>query len=317
MFLKLINLGQHFIFVKIRKLSMIFFIFVLLLSSCATQFPKIDIPNTEPPAKKIDHLHPRVVLVLGSGSARGFSHAGVLKVLEDNHIPIDLIVGTSAGSIVGSLYADNPSADSLQNILLTAKRNEVIDFSLLNIPSGAVSGAGLQYFLIKNLHAASFDQLKIPFVAVAVDLQSGKIHVFKSGPIAPAVNASSAAPPFFRPVKIYGRTYVDGGLIDPVAVDVAKQFHPKIIIAVMLDYPLPNSLPSSSPRVFLRGFDMMLLKLNESSARGADIIIRPDVGYIDMFEENGRAKLMHAGEVAAKKALPNIRKLLEKKKVSI
>lgn len=210
------------------------------LNGCAEHFPNINIPKSEPVSKYSANFHPNVVLVLGSGSARGFAHAGALKVLEENHIPIDLIIGTSAGSIIGSLYADNPSANSLQHILLSANEGKVINFSLLNIVHGPINGAGLQNFLVSNMHATSFDQLKIPFVAVATDLQTGKIHLFRSGPIAPAVNASSAAPPYFRPVSIYGREYIDGGIVDPVSVDVAKTYHPKIIIAVRLDYPLPK-----------------------------------------------------------------------------
>lgn len=285
---------------------------ILLLSGCAQKFPQIEIPISEPHSKRMDNLRPRVALVLGSGSARGFAHAGVLKVLEENNIPVDLIVGTSAGSIVGSLYADNPLAQTLQHTLLRAKRNEVIDFSPFNILTGSVSGAGLQNFLIKHLRAKSFDQLKIPFVAVAVDLVSGKSHAFKSGPIAPAVNASSAAPPFFRPVKIYGRTYIDGGLTDPVPVDIAKQFRPKIIIAVKLDYPLSKKISLNSPSIFLRGFYIMLLKLHGASAQGADVVISPKFGHVDMFQEEGRKEIIEAGEAATRKALPSIKRLLKR-----
>ncbi len=288
-----------------------YLLIMLLLSGCAAQFPHIDIPKSEPVAKQLNHgQQPRVALVLGSGSSKGFSHVGVLKVLEKNHIPVDLIVGTSAGSIVGALYADKPSARSLRRIILNARRKDVIDFSLFNAPTGVVSGAGLQNFLVKHLRARSFEQLKIPFIAVAVDLESGKVHQFRSGPIAPAVNASSAVPPFFRPVKIYGRTYVDGGLVDPVAVDVAKQFNPKIIIAVSLDDALSKDVPTSSPGVFFRGFDMMLSKLNEYSANGADVIISPKMGEVSMFDEKKCPELMRAGEIAAEKALPAIKKLL-------
>lgn len=289
---------------------------VLFLGGCAQRFPRIEIPISEPPAKKMDRLRPKVALVLGSGSARGFAHAGVLKVLQENNIPIDLIVGTSAGSIVGALYADNPNARELERALLTAKRTDVIDFSFFNIYSGPVSGAGLQNFLMKHLRAKTFDQLAIPFVAVAADLGSGKTHAFKSGPIIPAVNASSAAPPFFRPVKLYGRTYVDGGLTDPVAVDVAKEFHPKIIIAVKLDYPLSTPIPLHSLGVFLRSVDIMLLRLHKANTQAADVVICPKVGQVDMFQDKGRSELIKAGEIAARKALPEIKRLLKSRGIN-
>jgi NTE family protein len=289
----------------------------LLLSGCASAPYSPKMPEKEPSTAYLYKVHPQVILVLGSGSARGFAHAGVLKTLEENHIPIDMIVGTSAGSIVGALYADKPSARALQHVLLNTPRNEVIDFSLMNITQGPISGAKLQKFLNNNLQAEDFEQLQIPFVAVTTDLDSGKIHVFGSGPIAPAVNASSAAPPFFRPVRLYGRTYIDGGLIDPVAVDVAQRFHPKLIIAVSLNYPLSKTLPTNSPAVFLRGFDMMLMQLNDYTAAKAQVIIRPAPGDINMFDGSQRAALIEAGEKAAEKALPQIKHLLAQNHIAL
>ena len=283
-----------------------------LLTSCATPVSHQVIPVKEPSAVYLNKIHPKVILVLGSGSARGFAHAGVLKVLEKNHIPIDLIVGTSAGSIVGALYADNLSAAKVEKILLLAERNKVIDFSLLNIMSGPISGTNLQIFINENIKHKTFDKLPIPLIVVAADLESGKIHHFKSGPIAPAVNASSAAPPFFRPVKLYGRTYVDGGVLDPVAVDVAEQFHPKVIIAVNLNHPLAKEFPTNSPEVFMRSFDMMLGELNDYCSKNATIIIRPKIEDISMFEDGQRAQFIKAGELAALKSLPAIKRALSK-----
>jgi NTE family protein len=292
--------------------SLLVIIFLLIGGCAQVPEPGVVAPEREPPATYLKNVHPEVILVLGSGAARGFSHVGVLKVLEQYHIPVDMIVGTSAGSIVGALYADKVSADSLQKLLVATKREDVIDFSLLNIASGPISGAALQNFLVNNMYASSFDQLKIPFVAVASDLQTGKIHAFESGPIAPAVNDSSAVPPFFRAVKLYGRTFSDGGLVDPVAVDVAKRFHPKIIIAVSLGFPLDKQLPSNSAGVLMRGFSMMLLQLTEDSAHDADIIIHPDTGDISMFEGAGREKIILSGEMATEKEIPAIQRLLRK-----
>ncbi len=292
-----------------HKCIIFFILSIIFLSSCTT-IPPIQIPDKEPVSQRLKHLHPNVVLVLGSGSARGFAHAGVLKVLEENHIPIDLIVGTSAGAIVGSLYADHPSADWLIRLLLTTHRNEVIEYSLLNIRQGIISGTKVQSFLINHMRAKTFDELPIPFVAVATNLLTGRIHVFGSGPIAPVVNASSAIPPFFSPVKLYGNNYIDGGIVDPVAVDVAKRFHPKIIIAVSLDFPLSRDIPTNSLSVFLKGVNMMLLRLNDYSAEGAQVIITPQIGETGMFDGDKRLNTIHAGEVAARKALPTIKKLL-------
>lgn len=306
-------------FTSYSKFARIFFlaITVFTVTGCATTYSHLAIPRSEPVAQRLKHIKPQVILVLGSGSSRGFAHAGVLKVLEENHIPIDMIVGTSAGSIVGSLYADHPSSAWLTNLLLTTQRSEVIDFSLMNIRQGLVTGNKLQSFLINHLHARTFDELSIPFVAVATDLETGQAHVFGSGPIAPAVNASSAASPFFQPVKLYGKTYIDGGFVDPVAVDVAKQYHPKIIIAVSLNYTLQKDIPNSSPSVFLKGFDMMLMQLNEYSAEHAQVIIRPQPSEIDMFDGSNRMDVIKSGEVAARQALPLIKKLLAQHRIAL
>ncbi len=285
-------------------------LYCLTLDGCAATAPNISIPPTEPSSAYLNRVHPRVVLVLGSGAARGFAHAGVLKVLEENHIPIDMIIGTSAGSIVGALYADNPNAASLQQLLLNSPRKDVIDFSV-DLPHGLVSGNALQNFLVTHLHARNFNQLRIPFIAIATDLGSGQMHAFSSGPIAPAVNASSALPPLFRPVILYGRTYVDGGLIDPIAVDVAERFHPQVIIAVSLNFRLDRTMPTYSTSVFLRSIDIMSMHLNELSANKAQVIIRPEPEDIGTFDGSKRAYLMKMGEDAARKALPEIKRLLK------
>lgn len=299
--------------IKLMSVAMLSF----MLMSCVATSPNLHIPQYEPKAHHLKKINPQVILVLGSGSARGFAHAGVLKVLEKNHIPIDMIVGTSAGSIVGALYADHPSSARLQHLLLTTPRHEVMDFSLMNINSGAVSGNQLQNFLIKNMRSNTFEKLSIPFVAVATDLSTGKIHAFESGPVAPAVNASSAVPGVFRPVNIYGKTYADGGILDPVAVDVAQRFHPKLIIAVSLDSPLSQSTSSSSTEVLMRSMTMMMTQLNDYSASQADVIIRPQQGEVSMFDGSQRKETIHSGEVAARKVLPEIKRLLAQHKIGL
>lgn len=287
------------------------------ITACASSLSPVTIPSSEPKSTYLQKVHPNVVLVLGSGGARGFAHAGVLKALEENHIPIDMIVGTSSGSIVGALYASYPSATTLEQLFLTTPRSQVIQFSLTKIFSGPFSGNVLQRYLIAHIKATSFDQLAIPFVAVATNLRTGKVHAFSSGPIAPAVNASSAAPPFFQPVELYGETYIDGGLVDPVAVDVARKFHPKMIIAVNLAPQLSANVPGVNPQVFLRSMGIMLSRLTQYSAQRADVIIHPDMEDIDIFEGAGREKSIKAGFDTAMNQMPAIKKLLDKNHISL
>lgn len=304
----------YFLFLRLVLICLPLF----LLGGCASTTPVVTLPEKEPSQAYLKHIHPRVILVLGSGSARGFAHAGVLKALEEHHIPIDMIIGTSAGSIVGALYADHPNAMDVRQLLLLTPRDEVIDFSLTNLTQGPISGYALQKFLVHHLRAQRFEELKIPFLAVATNLDTGKLHIFGSGPIAPAVNASSAAPPFFHPVFLYGHTYIDGGLIDPVAVDVAQGFHPKLIIAVSLNYPLSKDLPTNGAGVFLRGFDMMLMRLNDYSAAQAQIIIRPQAeDDIMMFDGSKRSDMMRIGEAATLKAMHEIKKRLNEQHIPL
>lgn len=298
-------------------LRLLILCFIAQLSACLSVHPLIDMPAKELPLPSANTLKPQVVLVLGSGSSRGFAHAGVLQVLEKNHIPIDMIVGTSAGSIVGSLYADKPSASALIDLLLTTQRDEVINFSLRNIGSGLFQGEQLQKFLIKNMRAQSFEQLVIPFFAVATDFKTGKAHVFGSGPLAPSVNASSAVPPFFSPVPLYGKTYVDGGLVDPVAVDVASRFHPKIIIAVSLDSLLPEELPASNPGIFLRSVELMSKKLNQYSLSKAQVIIEPQPVEQSMFDGSKRREQIEAGARATERVVSKIKQLLLKNNIPL
>jgi NTE family protein len=302
---------------KMRRpfiLSIFLILCIVQINACT---PALPIDGSNPPSSERElplpspkQLKPKVVLVLGSGAARGFAHAGVLKVLEENHVPIDMIIGTSAGSIVGALYADNPSSSALINLFLTTKRNEVINFSLMNMGRGLFKGEQLQKFLIKNMKANSFHQLAIPFFAVATDLKTGEPHVFGSGAVAPAVNASSAIPPFFSPVPLFGKDYVDGGFVNPVAVDVASRFHPKIIIAVSLDAPLSNKLPTSNPGIFLRSLELMSRKLNQYSLAKADVVISPKPVEEGMFDGSKRQEQIDAGAKAARDALPRIKQLL-------
>jgi NTE family protein len=300
------------------KIRSLFLILVAITMSACTRVspPKLYIPAQEPKVQASSQLHPRVILVLGGGGARGFAHAGVIKVLEKNHIPINMIVGTSAGSIVGALYADGAKIDPLMTLLKKTNRQNVIDFSILDLSYGPISGLRLQNFLVDNMQAKNFSELKIPLVTVATDLRAGGIHAFSSGPVAPAVNASSALSPFFRPVKLYGNIYVDGGFIDPVPVDVALRYHPQIVIAVSLNPPLNKLMPVYTTGTFIRSLDLMLKQLNEQTARRAQIIIRPKLPEGDVFDGSSRDQSFKAGEEAANLALPAIRKLMRAKAIA-
>lgn len=286
---------------------------VIFLSGCVA-LPNISIPSQEPPPLKLTK-HPRVALVLGGGGARGYAHVGVIKALQKAGIPIDLIVATSAGSIIGALYADSSDAESVNQVMRKTHFFDFADFTIVSSGNGLISGRRLQHFLINNMHARWFNELKIPLVVVATDLKSGKEKPLSSGPIAPAVNASCAMPGAVHPVKIYGMTLIDGGMVAQLPVNIAKQYHPDIIIAVNIDADLDNKMPTSLFGVFQRAFDISIHAITKFSGEGADVVIHPSLGTAGIFDVHLKHPLIQAGEKAADETIPRIKKLLIKKSI--
>lgn len=296
--------------------TIITIILALLLCSCAGTRPPITIPASPPPAPPLKHP-PRVALVLGSGGARGFAHLGVLQVLQWAGIPIDLVVGASAGSYVASLFADSGSATKTYNILMDADFWNFADIG--NFPSltGIIKGYRLEKYLLKHMQARTFRQLKINYVAATTDLKTGESYFIKSGPVPPAVLASAAVPGVVRPVHIYGRTLIDGGVADPVPVNAAKPYHPEVIIAVNIAEQIPKKLPDNAIDIYLRANDIIWQRLTEYSLDGASIIIRPDVGDVGTFDLKARYKMYLAGYRAAMQALPRIKRMLKQHHIAL
>ena len=294
-------------------LAVILLIICIVCISCAKKFMVITEPATLPPPRVLEKP-PRVALVLGGGAFHGMTHVGVVKVLEDEGIPIDLIVGTSAGSMAGALYADYPHIDSLIPLVLNTTTKDVFDFSLFRSRMGFVSGKRLQAYLSEHLHHVNIEETEIPFVAVTTDLLHAKTVALAAGPIAASVNASCAIPYIFEPVKMYGTIFVDGGTLDNVATDVAKAYNPQVIIAVdiMADF---NTVPKLNNKEDVRtsaGFAASHV-LKEMRKPLADIWIAPDLAGMPLMKSTDNEQLFQAGIEAAKKAMPEIRELLIRK----
>ena len=300
--------------VEMRKNSIIRHIFLLismaLVAGCARVPNYNNLPATPPPAKQLQY-QPRVALVLGGGGARGFALAGVVKELEQNGVPVDLIVGTSAGSIVGSIYADDPNANRLINVIEHTQRKDIITVNLAHMFHGVVTGTGIQKFIQRNLQHQDYSGTKIKFIAVASSLNSGKGVPFQSGPIAPTINASAAVPALFRPVHIYNQYFVDGGITDSVPADVAKRFHPKMIIAVNISNPMEKDFGLSDVSVFARSFNITYNKLTDEILKQANIVLYPDVGNTGILDVSHTDKLVLAGEKVGKKAMPTILSMMK------
>jgi NTE family protein len=273
---------------------------ILLLFSCA---PK----EIKPPPKPA-----KVAVVLGAGACKGFAHVGVLKVLEANRIPIHMIVGTSAGSVVGSLYAYGFNAFDLQKIAHGLKEDDVID---LGIPdNGFVKGEKLEAYVNNILKHTPMEKLRIPFYAVATEIQTGREVVFGTGNTGTAVRASCAIPGVFRPVILSGRSYVDGGLVSPVAVEAARRQGADVVIAVDVSGVIDSVQPTSTIETLLQSVNIMYAKLAELQLTKADVVIRPKLKGIGSKDFEKRNEAILEGERAAAQALPGILPIIEKLK---
>lgn len=286
------------------------------LCACAGYRPHIQVPKKMPEAAPLAST-PRVAVVLGGGGAKGFAHLGVLSVLEKAGVPIDMVSSSSAGSVVGALYTDRGSAAEAKKALMHATFWDIADIG--NFPSvrGVISGYRLEKFLLAHMHAKNFKQTKVKFIVSTTDLRRGTEFPIQSGPIAPAVLASGAMPGAVRPVKIYGRTLVDGCMVDPVPVNLVQPYHPKVIIAVNIDQQLAKKMPWSFYGFYKRGFNISWLTLAHYTEAPADVIIRPAVGQVGTFDFSQKQNMYNAGAKAARKALPKILALLKARHIAL
>jgi len=274
---------------------------LLLLATCAGREVK-PIP-VEPPPKAV-----KVALVLGAGAAKGFAHVGVLKVLEANHIPVHMVVGTSVGSLVGSLYAYGYPAYDLQKIAMGLERGELVD---LTVPdNGFVKGELLEAYVNRMIRGTTIENLRIPFYAVATDIGSGQEMVFGKGNTGMAVRASCSIPGIFQPVRIGDRTYVDGGVVSPVAVDAARRLGADVVIAVAISGGVSGVLPETTLDTIFQSVNVMYAKIAENQLSRADVVIHPKVGYIASGDFTKRHEAILEGETAAQAALPKIQQRL-------
>ena len=281
----------------------------LLLCSCE---PKYRFNDNPPPLPKcaLPETPIRLALVLGGGGARGMAHVGVLQEFEDAGLKIDLIVGCSIGSLVGVLYADCPNAEYVRSVLKPIKKWDILDFSFTKCRYGLVQGSAMSKFLKKQLSTENFEELQIPLVVVATDLNQGQIVCLGSGPVIPAVRASCSFPFFFAPVPIYDRILVDGGVANPVPAVVACEAGADIVVVVDLCELLPKTCPTNLFEIGTRSAEIKFNKQSEVCLQDADVVIKPAVGDVGTFDDSHSEVLYEAGRMAARKMIPKIKALL-------
>lgn len=279
-----------------------------MLGCCPHHFIPKQVPDPLPPFYVPNKI--KVALVLGSGGVRGMAHVGVLEELENAGIPIDLIVGCSAGSIVGALYADHPNAAAIKSAVWGIRSNTLLDIDIFNCRYGLSQGRSMQRVFNKFLFAETFEDLKIPLVVVATDLHSGELVPIGSGDIVQAVRASCSIPFFFVPCEYRGRVLVDGGVINPVPVKVANDLGAEVVIAVDLCELLENTFPTNLFSVATRSAEIIFMWQNEVCTRNADVIIRPKTCGVGTFNDDMKAQIYEAGKRAAREHIPKIKEIL-------
>jgi len=276
----------------------------LFVAGCAT-------PPKAPPSPPPQPIQPaKIALVLGGGAARGFAHVGVIKTLEAHGITPTIVVGTSAGSVVGALYAGGYSGFDLQKIAFGLEEGSVSDYAMPD--RGFIKGEQLQNYINKALQNRPIERLNKTFAAMATDLQSGESTLFRRGNTGMAVRASSSVPGVFQPVAINGREYVDGGLSSPVPVKAARSLGADIVIAVDISSKPKNARVSDSMDILLQTFSIMGQSISQYELALADVVIRPDTAGIGSTDFVQKHQAIMEGERAALAALPLIRKLIQR-----
>ncbi len=301
-------------FIKNLKvtISLVIIIICTVLNSCqrTVTFSSDSVPYIP---KQANFHRKNLVLVLGGGGAKGFAHVGVIEELEKAGIIPDAIIGCSAGSIIGALYAANPSYSQLKAAVLEGKRSDVISLGLTDWPYSVYSIHGFKKYLKKNLKVHTFEQLKIPFIATATNLQYGNLTAFSRGELIDPVAASAAYPGAFFPVKIKGQYFVDGGVADPVPVHIAKELGFKTIIAVNIASQLTKSNPRHLFGIVKRSLEIAYINQTKYAVEGADVVIDFNFRDIDVFTDQYNYYLYEEGRKSAKKAIPKILQLLNLK----
>ena len=269
-----------------------------------------------PVAKPIPLPKIRIGIALGGGAAKGFAHIGVIKMLEANGFKPEFVAGTSAGSVVGALYASGMDPFLLQERAVALDESSIRDVSLFS--GGLIKGQKLQDYVNGQVRQKPIETMKLPFAAVATQLETGKRTVFSRGNAGQAVRASSSIPGVFEPVQIGKFSYVDGGIVSPVPVDAARGLGAELVIAVDISSKASGKTPDGMLGIVNQSIAIMGQKLGEQELARADVIIRPRVASIGPADFEQRNQAILEGERAALAAMPQIRaRIAQLQKVKI
>jgi len=260
----------------------------------------------------------KIGLALGSGGAKGFAHIGVIKILEQNNIPIDFIAGSSAGALMGGIYATFKDSQKLEKIALSTKWHQLFSMIDPSLRGGLIKGNKIKFFLEKIINKTTFDELKIPFKAVATDFKTGEAVEISKEEVSLAIQASGAFPFVFEPVRWEGRLLSDGGISNPVPVKTVRKMGADIIIAVNLENKNYLRIPFSQKNPYSiaqRAIRLIVYNLAQDCIKSADIVIEPEIGNLGLlswskfFNRRGKNLILN-GEKATQAVLPKLKNLI-------
>ena len=284
------------------------------LAACTTAPTKpADAPSAGVPAPVVSKRAPKIGLALGGGAARGFAHIGVIAALEEAGIKVDLVAGTSAGSLVGAIYASGKTAAQLQDIAMRMEEAEITDWTLPFFNRGILRGEALSNYVNRQVNNKLIESLPLPLGIVATDLRSGEGVLFQQGDTGRAVRASSAVPSVFNPVKVGEREFVDGGLVAPVPVRYAKQMGAELIIAVDISSAPEGNASDGALAVLLQTFAIMGKSINSYELQGADIVVRPELSGVRGGDFTAKRRAIDAGKLAMQRQMPQLKAAIEAK----
>lgn len=277
-------------------------VLTLGLAGCAGLKPEPVVQIKKPPI---------IGLALGGGAARGFAHIGVISVLQEAGIKPDLVVGTSAGSLVGALYASGKTPAQLVQVAMAMDESSISDWTLPLFGNGVLRGDALAKYVNEQVAGRPLESLAMPFGAVATDVRSGQAVLFRRGDTGLAVRASCAVPAVFSPVRIRGQDYVDGGLVSPVPVQFARQMGAQLIIGVDISSPPDPNLVTDVFQVFMQTFSIMGKSINGHELKDAEIVVRPNLTGMKSTDFSTRQRSIDAGRAAMLAALPALKAKIE------
>ena len=256
----------------------------------------------------IQQKNPKIGLALGSGGLRGLAHVGVLRVLEKENIQIDYIAGCSIGSLIGALYCSGMELENIEKLSKHLRRRHWLDFAIPKM--GLFSGERVLNMIQILTKKKTFEQLQIPLAVVATELREGKEVIFSSGDVATAVRASISVPGIFIPYTVDGKMLVDGAVLNPTPVDVARSMGADIVIAVDLAHAGTVYSITNIFDVIIQSIDIMERELMKTRETVSDIVIRPDVAHISPSSFESTDECIALGEAAIREVLPQLRALM-------